>query len=618
MTLARHHQPYPADGVPVFGLQDWLTPLPDAPQPLYFAAGSMGFDVREPVESQPGLLPLQQRCSLNLNSYFNAFFLDYWRVHTGIMRLAVHCVSTGAVQIRAVAHGANAEVWTLLEWTQAAGDDSPVWIWDRMDDMDGTKVGRIHLEITALTKTRIDLVRYVTDVAPSNAVTLAIGLCTFDREALFEKTLEGLHALSRTTPALRRVHVINQGRSFVRPGLTTLLTDPIFSVIEQANLGGCGGFTRAMVEASESEDHPTHLLIMDDDIVLDPRVIARLITFARYALVECAIGGQALELESRLRLHQAGERLGPNWTTELIGKDADLGEAATLDLWTEAFDVDYNAWWLCLIPISAIRRCGLPAPIFLHGDDIEYGVRLKEAGVPTISLPGIGVWHASFRYKHAGPLQYYDLRNLLINASAHPAQSNLPSPIYVFGWVMTFLLVHRYRAAMASMIAIADFLDGPTIALGPDGCTRNVALRKKLDRLPPPDLRIGVVKADYGLAPKNKPASPLPRQAMIYLAVFLHVLLRPSDRRISMLVKGFPIPENTMGAAYLLAMGPKADRCLELRPHRLRLLGATGRAVFLGLRYSLLRHKAARQWAESMPALRSRTRWAQEFSCPRE
>ncbi len=603
---------------PVFVLQEGLLPLPDVPQALYFAKDSTWSALPGDIGEQTGQLTLQRGQTLNMNSYFNGFFLDYWRLHTAIARLGVLCSSSGQLRIRVIGHGKAGHHTTLLDMAHPATTDQPIWLWGRADETDGGSVGRLHLEITALTDARIDRIAFVTDAAPPRQVTLAIGLCTFDREILFEKTVRGLHQLAVSTPALRRIHVVNQGRSFARRGLTKVLAHPVFSVIEQANLGGCGGFARAMVETLDSDDPPSHLLIMDDDIVLDPRIVTRMLAFAQYTTAECVIGGQAIELESRSLLQEAGGRIGPNWAAQPIGKDADLGEAAALDLWTQVLDIDYNAWWFCLVPVPAMARCGLPAPIFLHGDDIDYGLRLKAMAVPTIGLPGIGVWHTSFRYKHAGLLHYYDLRNILINASAHPGQSNMPSPLYVFGWVLSFLLVHRYRAARASMMAIRDFLDGPVAALGPDSCTRNTLLRQSLDVLPKPDLRLGVAIAEIVDAPTARPAASLRHQALIFATTFMRILMLPGSRQVTLLVKGFPIPENTKGAAYLLAMGPKADRCLVLRPRRLHLFAATGRALSLALRYALQRRRASRLWAESMADLRSRERWAHEFSRPRD
>ena len=39
-------------------------------------------------------------------------------------------------------------------------------------------------------------------------------------------------------------------------------------------------------------------------------------------------------------------------------------------------DVDYNGWWMCLIPTSIlIREIGLALPVFIKWDDVEYGIR---------------------------------------------------------------------------------------------------------------------------------------------------------------------------------------------------------------------------------------------------
>ncbi len=49
-------------------------------------------------------------------------------------------------------------------------------------------------------------------------------------------------------------------------------------VINQSNLGGSGGFARGMFEAVENGSD--YVLLMDDDIVVEPESIIRLLTFA--------------------------------------------------------------------------------------------------------------------------------------------------------------------------------------------------------------------------------------------------------------------------------------------------------------------------------------------------
>ena len=56
----------------------------------------------------------------------------------------------------------------------------------------------------------------------------------------------------------------------------------------------------------------------------------------------------------------------------------------------------FNGWWYCAIPAGVFREHGLPLPVFLGGDDMEYGARLFSRGVPTVSLPPVAVWHEPF------------------------------------------------------------------------------------------------------------------------------------------------------------------------------------------------------------------------------
>ena len=84
-------------------------------------------------------------------------------------------------------------------------------------------------------------------------------------------------------------------------------------------------------------------------------------------------------------------------------------------------DVDYNGWWMCMIPTEVIREIGLSLPVFIKWDDTEYGVRAKAAGFNTVSLPGSAVWHVSWIDKDdlVGWQSYFHTRNRFIYALLH-------------------------------------------------------------------------------------------------------------------------------------------------------------------------------------------------------
>lgn len=587
-------------------LQGLLTPFAGMPSSLYLAEGS-----RCDVDGA-GRFRLPPRGRLESDSYFNAFYLNFWRAHGRLARVGVLCRVQGTVAVRVLAHLAGGGVRVVDDWIEVGdGLESVTWVWAETGEVGAPEILRLSLSVAAVDGALIEEMSFVTDPVSGPEPRLVVGICTMNREDLLEDTLSALADLAGETPLLQRVVLINHGRPFQRPDLRRLLKRPLFRKVQQANLGGSGGFARAMLEAQEGEEGPTHLLLMDDDIRLDPRVILRAMAFARMA-GEVAVGGQALELERPHRLQEAWGKLGRNWLPLVEGVGTDLSDPASMRLWARVPQADYNGWWFCLMPMTALRRCGLPIPCFIRGDDIEYGLRLREAGVPVVPLPGVGVWHASVRYKHAGIVHYYDLRNSLITAVAHPRLGELPGALHVIGYVLHHLLVHRYRSAAACLTALRDFLDGPDRALSADAARLHRRVTKTVEAVKAPERCAGPPEGMQLVQPFSvKDPDPSPWQ-VVWLVLL--VLFGLPEGKIRLMQKGAPDPMRIRGQAYLLALDPEGKTCLVLRPYRLRFLGYLVQALWLGMQYALWRRAAQRSWGRALPRLLSRDHWLREFA----
>ena len=128
-------------------------------------------------------------------------------------------------------------------------------------------------------------------------------------------------------------------------------------------------------------------------------------------------------------------------------------------------DVDYNGWWMCLIPTAVIREIGLSLPLFIKWDDSEYGLRAKAHGFPTVSLPGSAVWHVSWIDKDdlVGWQAYFHARNRIMAALLH-------SPYEYGGRVVResqyadikHLVSMQYATAHGRGWALEDVLKGPS------------------------------------------------------------------------------------------------------------------------------------------------------------
>src|SRR5437773_1594425 len=124
-------------------------------------------------------------------------------------------------------------------------------------------------------------------------------------------------------------------------------------------------------------------------------------------------------------------------------------------------DADYNGWWLCLIPRQVIAELGLALPVFIKWDDAEYGVRARDHGIPTVSMPGVAAWQAPWADKNDALdwQAYYHLRNRIVTALLHsPAGHGGALISESLQRQLQNLLSMQYSTVALRLLAIEDVL----------------------------------------------------------------------------------------------------------------------------------------------------------------
>jgi galactofuranosylgalactofuranosylrhamnosyl-N-acetylglucosaminyl-diphospho-decaprenol beta-1,5/1,6-galactofuranosyltransferase len=246
-------------------------------------------------------------------------------------------------------------------------------------------------------------------------------------------------------------------------------------VIEQANLGGSGGYARGQLE-SVRKGTATYLMCMDDDVVCEPEGIIRAITFADLAKRPTIVGGHMFSLYSRSRLHSFGEIVQPYrfWWESAPGVFVDWDFAARnlrSTRWLhKRIDVDFNGWFMCLIPRQVLEEIGLSLPLFIKWDDSEFGLRAKEAGYPTVTFPGAAVWHIPWSDKNDALdwQSYFHQRNRFIAALLHsPYPRGGRMVRESFNHQVKHLVSMQYSTVELRHQALEDVLAGPE-GLHPD------------------------------------------------------------------------------------------------------------------------------------------------------
>ncbi|MEV6607389.1 glycosyltransferase [Kutzneria sp. NPDC051319] len=408
---------------------------------------------------------------VSFGTYFNAFPASYWkrwtRVDQVVLRLTVR--GSGRIDVyRSKPNGDTVHIeglpvrspkaWTTAEVKVALTPfEDGGWLWFDVFTDDSTVDIKDGAWTTPLDLPRQSVAVAITTMRPVDAV---IALRTLGEDPAVLSVLD-------------KVFVADQGAVRVRDTegfaeAAKSLGDRLH-VIEQANLGGSGGFGRGMYESLVNSD-VDQIMLMDDDIRLEPDALLRSNAFARAATQPVIVGSHMLNLQARSRLHSFGEvidlgscywRAAPGAVTDHDFGSKTLRKSKKVH---RRIDVTYNGWWMCLFPREVVQRTGMPLPLFIKWDDAEYSLRAQEHGYPTVSLPGSAVWHMPWTDKNDATdwQAYFHTRNRLILAALH-SPYDVRKTLVQQGLKLSLrhLLSMEYSTVALQQKAIEDFLAGP-------------------------------------------------------------------------------------------------------------------------------------------------------------
>ena len=113
------------------------------------------------------------------------------------------------------------------------------------------------------------------------------------------------------------------------------------------------------------------MLLLDDDVVVETEGILRAVNFADFCRIPTIVGGHMFNLFERSVLHAYGESVnkwkflwGPAGITT-NGTTLASQNLRTTPWMHRRWDVDFNGWWMCLIPTTCHPR-NRPVPARLH------------------------------------------------------------------------------------------------------------------------------------------------------------------------------------------------------------------------------------------------------------
>jgi galactofuranosylgalactofuranosylrhamnosyl-N-acetylglucosaminyl-diphospho-decaprenol beta-1,5/1,6-galactofuranosyltransferase len=461
-------------------------------------------------------------------------------------------------------------------------------------------------------------VRYSTSSRVSETVASVV-VCTFNRAADCVATIEALTTVAGAAGQIRDVYVVDQGNDLVedQPGFPAVADKlgEALHYIRQPNLGGAGGFTRGLYETMGLDSRPDYVIFMDDDIVLEPETANRMVAFADHAIEPLLVGGQMLYLYHPNMLHTSAEYARLDWLKAGIPVHPDeAGIDLTEELPVEWVDAQYNAWWACLLPTKAIEALGYPLPVFFQWDDIEYGIRAREHGFPTVTLPGAAVWHADFSMKDGDDwARYFSHRNSLIAAALH--SDFVPKGVTktLLKEVLRFILSMQYARAAMQITAVEAFLAGPDQLK--DGGAETAAWVRRMRADYPDTIRHSpaeIAKRNLHGVPKERDRGTPSQPGAVYLKRLVYQIL--GRNRV---VAKISAAENIWWHVSLfrsVIVTDAAQDAFRIRSLDPKLSWKTTRwALRTLLKLRLNGAAATQQWRKAFPELTSRANWARLY-----
>jgi galactofuranosylgalactofuranosylrhamnosyl-N-acetylglucosaminyl-diphospho-decaprenol beta-1,5/1,6-galactofuranosyltransferase len=428
----------------------------------------------EQIESRTALR-VKSGQRLSLGTYFNAFPASYWRRWT--------VVSEVRLTVRISGHGATLVVYKSM----ANGRSQRVDAATVTDGTEGTFVFDLTLApfidggwywydvIAGDDDAVVATAEWSAEVPIDRGThgTADICITTMNRPDFCAKLLIQIGSDEQLAPYLDSVMVMEQGSAKVAesvffPTAREALGDRL-RILEQGNLGGSGGYARGQLE-SVRKATATYALMMDDDVVCEPEGIIRAVTFGDLARRPTIVGGHMFSLYSKSRLHSFGEIVQPWrfwWMTPLDGyADWDLS-ARNLrsSRWLhKRVDVDFNGWFMCLIPRVVMEEIGLSLPLFIKWDDSEYGLRARDHGFPTVTFPGAAVWHVPWTDKNDAVdwQAYFHVRNRFVAALLHSPYPRGGRMVREdLNHTIAHLVSMQYSTVEIRHLALKDVLAGP-------------------------------------------------------------------------------------------------------------------------------------------------------------
>ena len=402
---------------------------------------------------------------VSFNTYFNTFSFLKWKKYTKLDNLSFSFKFKGKVRLKFYsARILKDEIISEQIYNKFFESKIEKTEVIKFDFSEISKRSEIYFEIISYEeKTEIFDMEFFTNVDKTklNDIRLGVGTCTYFKEQYIYKNFELIKNIVDKYLSEENIkyYVIDNGNTIDENKLKDMKN---LKVTYSKNMGASGGFSRVFAESIKEED--THIISLDDDILINPYAIIltyKFLQIMKEEYLNYGIGGAMLILDKKYIQHDNGSYLEKN---KIFGMNAHIDLRNFKNVLKNSseryYDKIFNGFWFCCYPTEVLKEKGLAYPFFMKGDDVEIGVRIYND--KFITMNSICVWHEDF-FKKFTPVytNFYETRNLLIiNSLIFKNYSFFEAYSLIFKRIIRELLFFRYDGCLLIYKAIDEFLKG--------------------------------------------------------------------------------------------------------------------------------------------------------------
>ncbi len=421
-------------------------------------------------------IPMEKETAVSFDTYFNGCSVEKWFKYTKVRSISLHLHLKGQFRVTLMRKEKKLDGHTtrfLREET--VGEENVEGNYSFLFESESNN-GMLCFGLKCMSEEGVVYGGWYEGEVPQEEirrVKMALVICTFKREVFVTKNVKELTESFLDNPESdmsRALEIFISDNARTLDPKDIVLNDKIH-LFQNKNTGGAGGFTRGMIEVMKCrEKHGiSHILVMDDDVIINPESLYRtyvILSLLKDNYEDAFVGGAMLRLDQQFIQHEAGARWNKGYLiSHKCGLDLREVDGCIYNEWEEK--TDFNAWWYCAFPAKVVSEDNLPLPIFIRGDDVEYGLRNMKN---LILMNGICVWHEPFENKYSSSMYYYIFRNRLIDNSIHHLKYKRRNFIKdLSSQVKHEIVLYRYKNAELLMDGVQDFFRGIDWFMQQDG-----------------------------------------------------------------------------------------------------------------------------------------------------